>query len=214
MKLCLSLILPLVVSGTIAADDWPQWGGPQRDLVWREAGIVDTLPAADSSTGMLPRVWTAKIGSGYAGPAVANGRVFVADRIADQNLERVLCFDAETGDEIWTHPYEARYTISYPLGPRATPTVDGDRVYSLGAMGHLFCLDAATGNVIWQKHLPTDFGTKIPVWGMAGAPLVDGDQLIILAGGEPGALVVSLDKHTVRSVGERSRGMNPATARR
>jgi outer membrane protein assembly factor BamB len=196
MKLCLSLILALVVSGTIAADDWPQWGGPQRDLVWREAGIVDTLPAADSGTGMLPRVWTAKVGSGYAGPAVANGRVFVADRVADQNLERVLCFDAETGDEIWAHPYEARYTISYPLGPRATPTVDGDRVYSLGAMGHLFCLDAATGNVIWQKHLPKDFGTKIPVWGMAGAPLVDGDQLIILAGGEPGALVVSLDKRT------------------
>jgi outer membrane protein assembly factor BamB len=196
MKLCLSLFLALVVSQTITADDWPQWGGPRRDLVWREAGIVDTLPAADSSTGMLPRVWTAKIGAGYAGPAVANGRVFVADRIADQNLERVLCFDAETGDEIWTHPYEARYTISYPLGPRATPTVDGDRVFSLGAMGHLFCLDAATGNVIWQKNLPKDFGTKIPVWGMAGAPLVDGDQLIILAGGEPGALVVSLDKRT------------------
>jgi outer membrane protein assembly factor BamB len=145
---------------------------------------------------MLPRDWTARIGSGYAGPAVAEGRVYVADRIAEQNLERVLCFNADTGKEIWKHQYEARYTISYPLGPRATPTVDGNRVYTLGAVGHLFCLNAATGDVIWKKHLPTDFGTELPTWGMAGAPLVDGDQLIVLAGGKPGALVVSLDKQT------------------
>ena len=178
------------------ADDWPQWGGPQRDSVWREEGIVETLPAVDPKTGMLPRKWTAKIGSGYAGPAVADGRVFVTDRIADQNLERVLCFDAETGKELWKHEYEARYTISYPLGPRATPTVDGNRVYTLGAMGNLFCFDVATGQIVWQKNLPADFGTKIPAWGMAGAPLVDGDQLIVLAGGTPGAMVVSLDKQT------------------
>jgi outer membrane protein assembly factor BamB len=178
------------------AEDWPQWGGPQRDLVWRESGIVDTLPAVDAKTGMLPRMWTAKIGSGYASPAVANGRVFVVDRVADENLERVLCFDVDTGKEVWMHPYEARYTISYPLGPRATPTVDGDRVYTLGAMGNLFCFDAASGHIHWQKNLPTDCGTKIPEWGMAGAPLVDGDQLIVLAGGKPDGLVISFDKKT------------------
>jgi outer membrane protein assembly factor BamB len=108
----------------------------------------------------------------------------------------VLCFDAATDQEIWQHHYESRYTISYPLGPRATPTVDGKRVYTLGAMGHLFCFDAATGDVNWQKYLPEDFGTQVPVWGMAGAPLVDGEQLIVLAGGTPGAMVVSLDKRT------------------
>ena len=178
------------------AENWPQWGGAERDSVWREEGIVETLPAVDPETGMLLRKWTAKIGSGYAGPAVADGRVFVTDRIADQNLERVLCVDAETGKELWKHEYEARYTISYPLGPRATPSVDGNRVYTLGAMGHLFCFDVATGHVLWQKDLPTDFGTKIPAWGMAGAPLIDCDQLIVLAGGTPGAMVVSLDKMT------------------
>src|SRR4029453_14171914 len=91
------LVLLIVVSPVARADDWPQWGGPQRDLVWRESGIVQTLPAVDPKTGMLPRVWTAKIGSGYAGPAVAAGRVFVTDRVADKNLERVHAFDAETG---------------------------------------------------------------------------------------------------------------------
>ena len=116
-----------------------------------KSGIVDELPAVDPQTGMLPRKWTAKIGSGYAGPAVADGRVFVSDRIADKNLERVLCFDSETGKELWKHEYEARYTISYPLGPRATPTVDGNRVYTLGAMGHLFCFDAATGHIFGRR---------------------------------------------------------------
>jgi outer membrane protein assembly factor BamB len=191
-----SLSIALTIYSLACADDWPQWGGPQRDLVWREHGIVEKLPPADPKTGMLPRMWTAKIGAGYTGPAVADGRVFVADRLADENLERVLCFDAETGGEIWKHEYDASYTISYPLGPRATPTVDGDRVYSLGAVGHLFCFNAATGDIVWRKHLPTDFGTELPQWGMAGAPLVDGEQVIILAGGKPDALVVSLDKHT------------------
>src|SRR5207237_1520644 len=102
----------------------------------------------------------------------------------------------ETGKEVWKHEYKARYTISYPLGPRVTPTIEDDRVYTLGAVGHLFCFDAATGHIVWQKNLPTDFGTKVPQWGMAGAPLVDGEQLIVLAGGKPGAMVMSFDKKT------------------
>ena len=111
MRLLSYLLKTAILVASVAADDWPQWGGPQRDLTWRETGIVETLPAVDPTTGMLPRVWTAKIGSGYAGPAVANGRVFVTDRLADQNLERVLCFDANTGQELWKHEYEARYSI-------------------------------------------------------------------------------------------------------
>jgi outer membrane protein assembly factor BamB len=190
-------LLSLVSQGYLAvADDWPQWGGPQRDLNWREDGIVDNLPAIDPAIGMLPRVWTAKIDSGYSGPVVADGRVFVTDRIADRNLERVLCFDAGSGEPRWQHEYESRYTISYPLGPRAAPTVDGERVYTFGAMGHLFCFNVATGDILWKKHLPGDFRTEVPGWGMAGAPLVEGDQLILLAGAHPGALVLSLDKFT------------------
>jgi outer membrane protein assembly factor BamB len=206
-----AFIIAVVVAATriTIADDWPQWGGPQRDSVWRESGIADELPAVDPQTGKLPRKWTAKIGSGYAGPAVAEGRVFVTDRIADKNLERVLCFDSETGKALWKHEYEVRYTISYPLGPRATPTVDGRRVYTLGAMGNLFCFDVTTGHILWQKNLPTDFGTKVPAWGLAGAPLVDGDQLIVLAGGTPGAMVVSLDKQTGKELWRALDGPEP-----
>jgi outer membrane protein assembly factor BamB len=199
MRVCKSAVVFVVFLGSIAsaaADDWPQWGGPLRDLAWRERGIVQKLPAADPATGFLPRMWTARIGSGYAGPAVADGRVFVCDRIPEENLDRVLCFDARTGEELWKHQYEARYTISYPLGPRATPTVDGRHLYVLGAVGHLFCLNVSSGTIVWQKHLPTDLGTELPAWGMAAAPLVDDDRLIVLAGGKPGATVVALDKHT------------------
>lgn len=203
------LVLLAIKIPSVSADDWPQWGGPQRDSVWREEGIAETLPTVDTQTGVLPRKWTTKIDSGYAGPAVADGRVFVTDRIADKNLERVLCFDTESGKELWKHEYEARYTISYPLGPRATPTVDGNHVYVLGAMGNLFCFDVATGHIIWQKNLSVDFSTKIPAWGMAGAPLVDGNQLIILAGGAPGAMVVSLDKQTGKELWRALDGPEP-----
>ncbi len=189
-----SIVAALLAAATTAAsaDDWPQWGGPQRDLVWRETGLVDSLPK-----GELPRVWSAPIAAGYAGPAVAEGRVFVADRDAERGVERVLCFNAADGKPLWSREYAAEYgKLGYPLGPRATPTVDGDRVYTLGAVGHLKCLNTASGDVVWEKFLPEDFGTELPTWGMAGAPLVDGDQLIVLAGGANGSLVVSLDKHT------------------
>jgi outer membrane protein assembly factor BamB len=186
-----ALFVALQMTATVVADDWPQWGGPQRDLVWREDGIVERLPS-----GELPRMWSVPIGAGYSGPAVADGRVYVTDRQADENLERILCFNAEDGAEIWKHEYEAPYSISYPLGPRTTPTVDDGKVYALGAVGHLICLNAADHKVVWQKHLPTDFGTKLPTWGMAASPLVDGHQLIVMAGGADGALVVSFDKQT------------------
>jgi len=187
------LAIVFVGAAIASADDWPQWGGPQRDLVWRETGITDELPP-----GELPRVWSQPIGEGYAGPAVADGRVFVTDRLPDagpRGQERVLCFDAASGEPIWNHAYDCAYTVSYPHGPRATPVVDGERVYTIGAMGHMFCFDAAEGEILWSKHFPEDFGTELPTWGMAASPLVDGDQLITLVGGK-GALVVSFDKQT------------------
>ncbi len=187
-------LLVFSVSGisNATADDWPQWGGPKRDLVWRESGIVDQLPDSD----ILPRVWATPIGEGYGGPAVADGRVYVMDRLRDEQLERVLCLDAASGKIIWQHDYEARYSISYPAGPRCTPVIDDDRVYVVGAVGHMFCLNADDGTVVWKKNFVEDFGTQLPVWGMVASPLVDGDQLITLVGGSDNSLVVSFDKTT------------------
>jgi outer membrane protein assembly factor BamB len=192
----------------VAADDWPQWMGPNRDDVWAETGIVEKFPAGG------PRVlWRKPINGGFAGPAVAGGKVFVTDYVKAsgdarpaptkrnelQGKERVLCLDAKTGEEIWKHEYECNYTISYPAGPRCTPTVDGDRVFTLGAMGDLLCLDAAKGTVIWSKNLPTAYKAPLPLWGYAGHPLVYKDLLICSAGGENTA-VVALDKATGEQV--------------
>jgi outer membrane protein assembly factor BamB len=191
----MAVLLIVLGATSLLADDWPQWGGPERDLVWREEGIVETFPPVDDD-GYLPRVWSVPVGAGYAGPAVADGRVYLMDRDAEAGVERVRAFHADSGGTEWSVEYPAEYTISYPLGPRATPTVDDDRVYTLGAMGELRCFEAANGNVVWRKYLPDDFATKLPIWGMSAAPLVDGDQLIVLVGGNPGALVVSFDKRT------------------
>lgn len=185
VALCL---VPIAVHG----DDWPQWGGPGRDCVWHEDGIVDTLPPGE----LLPRVWSAPVAEGYSGPAVADGRVFLTDRLAEGEFERLLCFDAETGKELWKHQYYTRYTVSYPAGPRATPVVDEDRVYFIGTQGHMFCMDVADGKILWKKYFPDDFGTELPIWGMASSPLIDGEKLITLVGGKDNGLVICFDKVT------------------
>ncbi len=185
------------------AEDWPQWRGTHRDAVWRETGIVASFPE-----GGPPVTWRVPVGPGYTGPAVADGRVFLLDRqpqldeegkataAEDTSLlgsERVLCFDASNGKLLWQHEYECAYRISYPSGPRTTPLVDGTQLYTLGAMGDMRCLDVASGRVIWSLSLPERFETKPPVWGYACHPLLDGDKLILLAGGENSA-VVALNK--------------------
>jgi outer membrane protein assembly factor BamB len=189
------------------ADDWPQWLGPKRDGVWRETGIVDKFPA-----GGPPVVWRAPVSGGFTGPAVADGRVYVADYLTDANVkkevydrtdfkgkERLLCLDAKTGKEVWKHEYDCRYTVSYPIGPRCTPTVAGGKVYFLGTEGNLTCLDAAKGTVVWAKDFKTDYGAKTAIWGYASHPLVDGQLLYSVVGGE-GSCVVAFDKDTGKEV--------------
>ncbi len=197
-------VVASVVPGSVAqGDDWPQWLGPQRDSVWRETEIVERIP----ESGPVVR-WRVPISGGYTGPAVAAHRVFVMDYLTDgertaspdarpklAGKERVLCLDAATGKVIWTHEYDCPYEISYPAGPRATPTVDGDLVYTLGSEGDLRCLTAADGRLVWAKSFKKDFQAKTPLWGFCGHPLVDGEKLICIVGG-PGRLVMALDKRT------------------
>src|SRR5207237_8603627 len=111
-----------------------------------------------------------------------------------EGKERVLGFDAASGKPLWSHAYDCPYKISYPAGPRCTPTVHEGKVYALGAMGNLTCLDAAEGTVIWAKDFVKDYGVKAPLWGFCGHPLVDGPRLICIVGGDGTA--VAFDKDT------------------
>ena len=178
---------------TTHGDDWAQWRGAGRDGVWKETGIVRSLP-----TPQIPLVWQAEIGNGYSGPTVAKGRVYLTDRITEpEELERVLCFDAATGDQLWIHAYPCPYKgFGYPDGPRAAVTIEDGRAFALGAKGHLRCLDAVTGNLLWKKDPGIDYDVKMPVWGIASAPLVYKDLLIAQLGAEPDACIVAFDKKT------------------
>ena len=198
-----SCILLLIFSAVSRGEDWPGWLGASRDSVWRETGILDKFPEGG------PKVlWRTPVAGGYAGPAVAGGKVYVHDyeatgdvsanpgaRSDRQGKERVLCLDAKTGKEIWRHEHDVPYKISYAYGPRCTPTVSGGKVYTLGAEGLLCCLDAEQGDELWSKDLKAEYKTTTPIWGFAGHPLVDGQKLICLVGG-PGSVVVTFDRDT------------------
>jgi outer membrane protein assembly factor BamB len=200
----MALLLGFLVLGTMAwADDWPGWLGPGRDDIWRETGILDKFPPEGP-----PVRWRTQIAAGYAGPAVAEGRVFVMDHVIAQGAkqpanpfergsiagtERVLCLNEADGKLLWKHEYDCPYTVSFPLGPRTTPVVQAGKVYTLGAEGNLFCHDTATGKVIWSRDLKKDYAVKAPMWGFSAHPLLDGRKLICMVGG-PGSTVVAFDK--------------------
>ena len=208
MKYYLPLLAVLAFSSGISAADWPQWMGPTRDGVWNEEGISARFPE-----GGPKKLWSMPVGGGYSGPAVVGSRVFAMDFITEnagiennpnkrnevQGIERIHCLDAATGKSLWKHEYSCHYSLSFPCGPRCTPTVDGDRVYTLGAMGHLRCLDAKSGEVVWSKDFPKDYKAPVPQWGFCGHPLIHKDLLICLVGGE-GHLAVAFDKLTGKEV--------------
>ncbi|TDI22641.1 MAG: pyrrolo-quinoline quinone [Acidobacteria bacterium] len=197
---CLALAASVLWTAPAAfAHDWPEWRGAGRAGVWADTGIVQELPAE------LKVKWRVPINSGFSGPAVADGRVFITDWAQDpasrtmDGTERAIALDEDSGEILWIREWPTSYRMlmqSYAIGPRATPTVNGDRVYVVGAAGDLYCLAVETGEVIWEKHYLTDFDSFVPTWGVASSPIIDGDRLITVVGGEPGGLVMAFDKRT------------------
>ena len=194
--LCAAGVLAVALP-TAYADDWPEYRGKGRRGVWQETGIVGTLPA----DGLKVR-WRTPIEPGWSSPVVSGGRVFLTDFTRAENstevVERAVCLDEGTGRILWTRTWESDYrTVGATWeGPRVTPTVDGNRVYFIGATGLLFSLAVESGAVLWTKDLMNDYGAPPPSWGFSSAPLVDGPRLIIIVGGEDNARVVAFDKLT------------------
>ena len=188
-------MLLLLAAALLPAEDWPQWRGSDRRGVWGETGILERFPE-----GGPRRHWSSPIANGYAGPAVADGRVFVTDYRSTQGrkgFERVLALDEMSGETLWEREWPVDYSgLAYPLGPRATPTVDGERVYVLGSMGDLLCLRVDSGEVLWRRNYQRDYAAELPTWGFVAAPLVVGERLIALVGGSPDAKVVAFQKAT------------------
>jgi outer membrane protein assembly factor BamB len=188
-------------------DDWPTFLGPTGDSKSTEVGILKEWPEAG------PRVvWQRRLGEGYGIGSIARGRIYQADRM--RNTARLVCLNAETGEELWKHEYETDYvdTYGYDGGPRCSPVIDGDRVYMYGVEGMLYCLKAATGDEIWKVDTVKDFHVIQNFFGVGSTPVIEGGNLIVMVGGSPddeisvegasgnGTGIVAFNKHTGKVV--------------
>ncbi len=177
--------VPVAAAGSLAArpGDWPGYRGPDRDGVVRNAALRTDWKARP------PReVWRQRVGPGWSSVAVVGDRLFTQEQRGEQ--EAVVCYDAASGREVWSHEDPARFwEAAAGVGPRATPTFADSRLYTMGAKGLLNALDAATGRRLWSHDLVAEYGAPVPQWGFSGSPLVVGTRVIVFAGGEgPGSL--------------------------
>lgn len=183
--------LACVVAMAGKAGDWPVYRGPAHNGVSAETDWQSEW--GDSGPKVL---WRAEVGWGSSAVATSRGRVYTMGNQGEEQTgeqDTVYCFDAVSGRVIWKHSYScSRLPKYYEGGTLATPTVDGDRVYSLSKLGDLLCLDAVTGKVIWERQLNRELRFVLPTWHFSSSPLVWGDRLILNVGSAGAAF----DKHT------------------
>lgn len=170
--------------------DWPEYRGRFRDGISRETGWLKGNEAK--------LVWQANIGTGFSSISVSRGRAYTMGNNGGQDI--VWCLDAATGKVLWKHSYACDlFANSHEGGPSATPTVDGNLVFTYSKKGHLHALDAQSGRVVWSKNIPEDYGGSIPQWGVGSSPVVHDDKLIVVAGA-PGACVIAFNKNNGKVV--------------
>jgi outer membrane protein assembly factor BamB len=166
------------------AEDWPKWLGPRGDNISKEE------VAAEWPEGGPKRLWDAPVGEGHASPIAHAGKVYLF--ALNGNEEVLTCFDAASGEVAWKQGYSIGKKADYP-GTRATPTIDGDRIYTLGEDGELTCREIADGNEVWRTNVLRETGSKMLGWGCASSPLIVGDRIFVQTG-EGGPMAVAVDK--------------------
>ncbi len=188
-------------TGTVTVD-WPCFLGPSHNVVSAETKLLADFP--DSGP---PLVWEVRKGDGYAAPAVVAGRLVLFHRVGDEEV--VECLEAETGKRFWRFACSAAYEDGYGYcnGPRASPVIDGERIFTFGAQGKLHCLKLATGQVHWKRDILAEFRIPPNFFGVGSTPLVEGDWLIINIGAPGGPCVAAFDKRTGKLVWGASRAM-------
>lgn len=191
------------VSGTEAGEpdregeDWPQFLGPLGTGVSNEKNLLETWPE-----GGLKIIWEKTIGTGYSAPSIRGNRLVIPHRIGRKEI--VECVRADDGEQIWKHDYKTEYAdpYGYNNGPRCSPVLTKDRCYTYGAEGKLVCTNLANGDRVWVRDVQTDF--KLPQWffGIGCSPVLEGDLIIALVGGQPNSGVVAFHKDTGETVWE------------
>lgn len=169
------------------ATDWPNWMGPNLNGISTEQNWSTVWPADG-----LPERWSTQIGIGFSSVSIVDGLLYAMGHT--DGKETVWCFNADSGTEVWSHSYTAELNGNlYEGGPGATPTVDGEFVYTLSIDGRLLCLNRKTGDIVWQNQLRKDLNVDLHEWGFDSSPLILGDQLIL-----QGGRLVSYDKRSGR----------------
>jgi outer membrane protein assembly factor BamB len=181
----------------VSSADWPRWRGPEGDGGWNPP----ELPA-DFASREPVRLWKEEIGGGYGGVTMAAGCVYVMDRPKEPaDTERLHCFQAESGKKLWTREWTAGYgSMDYGTGPRSSVTIHEGKIYALGAVGMALCADAVTGLTIWQVDMVKEHAARVPTWGFAGSPVIDGPRVLLHVGAEPLGCVIALERMTGRLV--------------
>ena len=187
-------LLSLITAAGVAADDWPQWRGPERDGV---AGSFQAPAVWKPDT--LTKKWSITVGEGHASPVIAGDRVFLFSREGER--ETMRCLALADGKELWKESHEVPYSPSFAArkhgkGPKATPTVAGGRVFGLGIAGHVSAWDANSGRVLWRKDFSGNFKQASPEFGAAASTIVDGDTMIVHVGGKDGGALTAFDVAT------------------
>ncbi len=189
-------LLALVPAVQMSAEDWPRWRGPDLNGISKETGWFKPWPASGPKT-----VWKVNVQPGFSTVSVAKGRVFTTG--TSEKKETVFCLDEKSGAVVWKHTFPTAFVPEYyEGGSSGTPTVDGDRVFHLGQMGELFCFEAATGKIVWEKNIAKETGTKQPTWGLTGAPFVLGEMLVLTVGATGTAVEKNTGKVVWSSAGE------------
>lgn len=182
-----------LAASTANADDWPNWRGPHGDGISRETNLAKSWPAGG------PKVlWKMDLTGGYSSVVVASGRLFTQTK--DKNQDLVVCINAQTGEKLWEYRHDCDYA-KYPTldkrfltGPKATPAVDGDRVYATGNTGLLQSFDIRTGKLMWERDLLKLADRSCPEYGYCNSLLIVGDLLFVHPGGNKGNSFAALNK--------------------
>jgi outer membrane protein assembly factor BamB len=188
-NLLFTAIAILMYVSSVSSQDWPQYLGPDRNSTSDQKGIIRSWPQQGPEI-----VWSANTGIGFGGPVAKDGKVYLLDR--DDMVGDILrCLDLKDGRELWRFSYDAPGSVSFP-GSRSVPAIDGNRIYTCGPYGDLYCIDINTHLPVWKKNIWKDFGgERIPTWAITQCPLVYGN-LLIIASQAPKAGVVAYDKLT------------------
>lgn len=165
---CVYFLL-LMSSSVLTANEWPQLLGPSRNSYIEDTNFKGKISPQE--------LWSVQIGEGFGGTAVSNGKVYMLDRVNDEE-DIIRCWDLNTGKKIWSTNYksEARFGFN---GSRSVPSVDDKNVYTIGVLGHVTCLDKNSGKIKWQRNLNEDWGGEAPPWGFGSSPLILNNKCIV-----------------------------------